>query len=84
MSILKVRDKDGNFVDIPVISGRPASIKVGEVKLLEPNSEPTIENVGTEYDAIFDFGIPKGEYIVQGENFKLDLSDYAKQKQLDK
>lgn len=84
MSILKVRDKDGKFVDIPVISGRPASIKVGEVKLLEPNSEPTIENVGTEYDAIFNFGIPKGEYIVQGENFKLDLSDYVKQKQLDK
>lgn len=84
MSILKVRDKDGKFVDVPVISGRPASIKVGEVKLLEPNSEPTIENVGTEYDAIFNFGIPKGEYIVQGENFKLDLSDYVKQKQLDR
>ena len=84
MSILKVKDKDGKFVDVPVISGRPASIRVGEVKLLEPNSEPTIENVGTEYDAIFNFGIPKGEYIVQGEDFRLDLSDYVKQKQLDK
>ena len=83
MSILKIKDQNGEFVDVPVISGKSATIKVGEVKLLEPTSEPTIENVGTEYDAVFNFGIPKGEYIVQGENFKLDLSDYAKQKQLD-
>lgn len=75
MSILKVKDKDGKFVDIPVISGRPASIKVGEVKLLEPNSEPTIENVGTEYDAIFNFGIPQG---IQGADGKTPVkgTDY--------
>ena len=49
MSILKIKDQNGEFVDVPVISGKSATIKVGEVKLLEPTSEPTIENVGTEY-----------------------------------
>lgn len=67
MSILKIKDQNGNFVDVPFASGKAATIKVGEVKLLEPTSEPTIENVGTQYDAVFNFGIPTGPQGKQGE-----------------
>jgi hypothetical protein len=38
MSILKIKDQHGNFVDVPFASGKAATIKVGEVKLLEPTS----------------------------------------------
>ena len=75
---------DGTVDDwLESLKGKSPTIKVGEVTLLEPTSEPTIENVGTENEAIFNFGIPKGEYIVEGDDFSLDLSAYAKQKQVD-
>ena len=60
MSILKVKDKDGNFVDIPVISGRPASIEIGEVVASSDSSEASVTNVGTEYDAKLNFVLPRG------------------------
>lgn len=69
MAVMKIRDENGNFVDIPNIQGKSATIKVGNVTSLPSGSEPTIENVGTERDAIFDFGIPKssGEDLVSSE-----------------
>lgn len=67
MAILKIKDQNGNFVDVPFASGKAATIKVGEVKLLEPTSEPRIENVGTQYDAVFNFGIPTGPQGEKGE-----------------
>lgn len=41
--------------------GVSATIQVGTVTTLEPEQEATVENVGTESAAIFNFGIPKGE-----------------------
>ena len=37
------------------------SITVGDVETLDPNQSATVENVGTENQAVFDFGIPKGD-----------------------
>lgn len=44
----------------PGADGKAATVKVGTVTTLEAGSNATIENVGTETDAIFNFGIPKG------------------------
>lgn len=41
--------------------GISATIQVGTVTTLEPEQDATVENVGTENAAIFNFGIPKGE-----------------------
>lgn len=60
MAIMKIRDENGKFIDIPNIQGKSATIKVGEVTTLPAGSNATVTNVGTERDAIFDFGIPKG------------------------
>lgn len=69
MAVMKIRDSSGNFIDIPNIQGRAATIKVGNVNSLPAGSNPTIENVGTERDAIFDFGIPSssGEDLVTSD-----------------
>ena len=47
--------------------GKSATIKVGTVKTLPEGSEPTVVNSGTELDAIFDFGIPKGDRGDKGD-----------------
>lgn len=41
--------------------GTAATIEVGTTTTLDPGSEATVVNVGNENDAIFNFGIPKGE-----------------------
>lgn len=41
--------------------GKAATVKVNNVETLKPEEEAYIENVGDEYDALFNFGIPKGE-----------------------
>ena len=41
--------------------GKAATISVGSVTSLDPGSEPTVVNAGTENAAVFNFGIPKGE-----------------------
>ena len=45
--------------------GQSATIQIGSVTTLEPGSSATVTNVGTETNAVFNFGIPKGE---PGEN----------------
>lgn len=45
--------------------GENATIEVGTVTSLPPGSTPTVENVGTSTNAVFNFGIPRGE---QGED----------------
>lgn len=42
-------------------NGTAATIQVGNVTTLEPGENATVTNVGTENNAIFNFGIPKGE-----------------------
>ena len=40
--------------------GKSATIQIGSVTTLDAGSNATVENVGTENNAIFNFGIPKG------------------------
>ena len=44
-----------------------STIQVGEVETLEPDEAAYVENVGDEVNAVFDFGIPKGEKGDTGE-----------------
>lgn len=41
--------------------GEAATIQIGTVTTLPAGSQATVQNVGTEEDAIFNFGIPQGE-----------------------
>lgn len=41
--------------------GKSATIQIGSVTTLDAGSQATVTNVGTENEAIFNFGIPKGE-----------------------
>lgn len=41
--------------------GKAATIQIGSVTTLAAGSQATVTNVGTENEAIFNFGIPKGE-----------------------
>lgn len=41
--------------------GKSATIQIGSVTTLAAGSQATVTNVGTENEAIFNFGIPKGE-----------------------
>lgn len=43
------------------IQGEAATIEVGTVTTLEPGSNATVTNSGTESEAVFDFAIPRGE-----------------------
>ena len=41
--------------------GERSTIEVGEVRSGDPGTQPSVENVGDEYDAVFDFTIPQGQ-----------------------
>ena len=45
----------------PGRDGTAATISVGNVTKLSPNSTPTVTNSGSSSSAVFDFGIPQGE-----------------------
>lgn len=49
------------------IQGEAATITIGKVETLPADSKATVENVGTQGSAIFDFGIPQGVQGIQGE-----------------
>lgn len=42
-------------------TGENATIAIGTVTTLEPDQEATVQNTGTETNAVLSFGIPKGE-----------------------
>lgn len=44
----------------PGSAGKAATIRIGTVTTLPAGSEATVSNSGTNTDAVFDFGIPKG------------------------
>ncbi len=62
-----------------IMAGKAATIEVGTVTTLEAGEDATIENTGTENEAVFNFGIPKGdtgsygvvEFVVN-ENMELE------------
>lgn len=61
MAILSLYDEtSGTWVELPALKGSPATISVGTVTSVAPTEAPTITNSGDEYDAVFDFSIPRG------------------------
>ena len=52
--------------------GKAATIRVGEVETLEPGEDATVENTGSSSDAVFAFGIPKGEKGDKGEDGEVE------------
>ena len=48
--------------------GDAATIQVGTVETLEPNQNATVSNSGTVNNAVFNFGIPKGEKGDKGDD----------------
>ena len=50
-----------------VMAGKAATIEVGTVTTLEAGEDATIENTGTENEAVFNFGIPKGDKGDKGD-----------------
>ena len=50
------------------VGGRSATIQIGTVETLPAGSEAYVQNVGTETDAIFNFGIPEGERGLSGND----------------
>ena len=59
--------------------GKSATIQIGSVTTLDAGSQATVTNVGTENEAIFNFGIPKGEPGSGGETTDyIDLSNKPK------
>lgn len=47
--------------------GLAATIIINEITALAPGSTPTIENVGTIYEAIYNIGLPQGIQGVKGD-----------------
>ena len=66
--LIKIKTAAGGIVKF-------ASLKIGEIKTLPPNSEATVENIGTDRDAILVFGIPEGRTGL-GINWKGEAASY--------
>lgn len=63
MSILRVRDADGNVQEILAIKGEPgqdATINIGTVTSVPYDANATVTNSGTASAAILNFEIPRG------------------------
>ena len=54
-----------------------SSVSVGNVTTLPAGSQATVENVGTEENAIFDFGLPKGDAGSMWGELSGDIGDQA-------
>lgn len=64
MSILRTKDKDGNWIDIPSIigpTGPTPQIKIGTVVEVPYGSEPKVTLEGTPEEPILNFEIPEGK-----------------------
>lgn len=59
-------ENDGGLPNPPPVNikgqqGLSAKIRIGNVVTLNPDEQATVINSGTEEDAVFDFGIPRGK-----------------------
>lgn len=68
ISTAHVKTWDGTkWFDEGGITGIAAKMSIGTVTSLPAGSEPTVTNSGTETNAVFNFGIPKGEKGDKGD-----------------
>lgn len=56
--------------------GVTPNITIGEVTTLEAGQQATVTNSGTKEEPIFNFGIPRGQDGVNGDDSSIDLSSY--------
>ena len=61
VSTITINKKDGTQKNAEIYDGLSATIQIGSVTTLNPGENATVTNVGTENNAILNFGIPKGE-----------------------
>lgn len=59
-----VKSSERGAQGVQGVPGAAATIEAGQAYSVSPNSEPSVQNVGSSSAAVFDFYIPKGE---QGE-----------------
>lgn len=57
----KIQTEDLEWVDQTGGGGSTISVEVGVTETLEPGTQATVTNSGTEQNIILNFGIPKGE-----------------------
>lgn len=62
----KVQTEDLEWVDQTGGGGSTISVEVGVTETLEPGTQATVTNSGTQQNVILNFGIPKGEKGEQG------------------
>lgn len=77
MVVLKIKDKEGNWIDIPALIGPPGNtpqITIGTVETLTPGSKATVTITGTPESPILNLGIPKGE-----SGSDVEVPEWAKQ-----
>lgn len=60
-AILRVKDQNGNIIEIPSLVGVTPNISIGEVKTLAQGSSATASITGTSEDPVLNIGIPTGE-----------------------
>ena len=65
---LLVGEQQPVIVQENFVGGANSTIHVGLVETLPAGSQAYVQNVGTETDAVFNFGIPEGEQGIAGED----------------
>lgn len=84
MAILKIKDKNGNFINIPSIigeqgpqgeTGATPNIQIGIVTTLDYNESATVTKTGTLKEPVFNFGIPRGKDGNNGSTNYRDLEN---------
>ena len=79
LGIKREDESEYQYVDLKGNKGDTSTIEVGTVATLPAGSNATVENVGTQTDAIFNFGIPqgiRGEQGPQGDDYVITQGDY--------
>lgn len=73
MAVLNIYNNEtGQWEEVKTLKGSPASITLGEVTTLDETEQAYVTNTGTDVDAIYNFGIPRGKdglTPVRGTNY---------------
>jgi hypothetical protein len=81
VAVLKIKDKDGNWIGVPSIRGEKGDVpqlSIGTIETLPPGSDATATITGTPEKPILNLGIPKGDTGTTKESDPT-VPDWAKQ-----